>query len=73
VLTGPGVNNWDLAAYKRIKFKETHEVTFRAEFFNSFNHTQFGNPDGSIASVNFGRITTTREPRIVQLALRYLF
>jgi hypothetical protein len=73
VLFGPGINNWDLAAVKRIKFKETHEVTFRAEFFNSFNHTQFLNPDGSIASVNFGRVTTTREPRIVQMALRYTF
>jgi hypothetical protein len=73
VLHGPGVNNFDLAAYKRFRFLESHEVTFRAEFYNSFNHTQFLNPNGSIASVTFGRITTTREPRIIQMALRYVF
>ncbi|HSB17203.1 MAG TPA: TonB-dependent receptor [Bryobacteraceae bacterium] len=73
VLHGPGINNWDFAAFKRVRIREGHQVNFRAEFFNLFNHAQFEIPNGSIASVNFGRVTTTREPRIVQFALRYSF
>jgi len=45
----------------------------RAEFFNAFNHAQFGFPDTNIESPNFGRITSTASPRVVQRALRYLF
>jgi hypothetical protein len=73
VLHGPGINNWDFAAFKRVRIREGRQVNFRAEFFNFFNHAQFEIPNGSIASVNFGRITTTREPRLVQFALRYSF
>lgn len=73
VLSGPGLNNWDLAAFKRIKIHESHEVEFRAEAFNAFNHTQFSPPQGSIGSSTFGRITNTRDPRLMQLALRYQF
>jgi hypothetical protein len=34
---------------------------------------QFNNPTVDINSVNFGRITTARDPRVIQMALRYLF
>jgi hypothetical protein len=73
VFHGPGLNNWDFAVSKRFKIRESHQVQFRAEFFNLFNHTQFNNPNSSIASVNFGRITTTREPRLLQFSLKYDF
>jgi hypothetical protein len=73
VFHGPGVNNWDFAAFKRFKLAERHTLEFRSEFFNVFNHTQFGNPTGGISSVNFGRVLTAADPRLVQLTLRYLF
>jgi hypothetical protein len=73
VFHGPGLNNWDIAAFKRTKISESHLLEFRTEFFNTFNHTQFDNPTSSIASANFGRITSTRDPRIIQFSLRYMF
>jgi hypothetical protein len=48
-------------------------VQFRAEFFNVFNHAQFIEPTGNINSSSFGMVTKARDPRIGQLALKFLF
>ena len=72
-ILGPGVNNWDLSAFKRTRLTESHELQIRGEMFNAFNHTQFDIPNVNIGSPNFGRITTTRQPRVVQIGLRYSF
>jgi hypothetical protein len=58
---------------KRTKVTEEQEVEFRAEYFNLFNHAQFLNPNGSIGSPNFGLISATRDPRLIQFALKYKF
>ena len=58
---------------KRTKVTELQAIEFRGEFFNLLNHAQFNNPSGNIGSPNFGAITTTRDPRIIQFALKYLF
>ena len=73
VFHGPGRNNWDLAVFKRTRISESHALEFRVEFFNLLNHSQFVNPDGNIASPNFGRIQDTQDPRLIQLSLRYSF
>ncbi len=73
VFHGPGLNNWDFAAFKRFRVRERHQMQFRAELFNLVNHAQFDNPNGSIGSVNFGRVTSTKDPRLVQFSLRYFF
>jgi len=73
VFHGPGINNFDLNIAKGFRFAEAHQVMFRAEFFNLFNHTQFGSPGVDIASVNFGRVLSTRAPRIIQFSLKYSF
>jgi hypothetical protein len=70
---GPGLNNWDWSLFKSFKVTETHKLEFRAEMFNLWNHTQFGMPNFSIGSTSFGRITAARDPRLTQLALRYMF
>jgi hypothetical protein len=85
LLDGPGQHNWDIAVTKTFLFhwpKEGANLQFRAEFFNAFNHTQFGNPNlgFSIDPVTmkpvstFGQITTTSvAPRIIQFALKLHF
>jgi hypothetical protein len=73
VFHGPGINNWDFSILKRTKVTELQEIEFRAEYFNLFNHTQFLNPSGNVGSANFGRVTTTRDPRLIQFALKYKF
>src|SRR5262249_13193734 len=43
---GPGINNWDAGLQKVTRIRESMSVQFRAEFFNTFEHAQFGNPTG---------------------------
>ncbi len=75
VLLGPGVSNFDLSLFKEFGVREGHKVQFRAEFFNSFNTPQFGQPNANIDSPNqVARITqTTADARQIQFALKYLF
>ncbi|MFB3776642.1 MAG: carboxypeptidase regulatory-like domain-containing protein [Bryobacteraceae bacterium] len=73
VFHGPGLNNWELGVFKKFRITERHTVQFRAEFFNAFNHTQFNLPNTNVGSANFGRITGSRDPRLIQLALKYMF
>jgi hypothetical protein len=73
VFHGPGDMIFDFTMMKRTRIGENKIVEFRSEFFNIFNHANFGNPNGSIGSANFGRITTTRDPRLIQFALKFVF
>jgi hypothetical protein len=43
-LRGPGYRNFDLALVKTTKVNERMKLQFRAEFFNAFNHPNFGSP-----------------------------
>jgi hypothetical protein len=70
---GPGIFNTDFALMKSTGVTESTAVEFRAEFFNIFNHTQFGNPSGNFSSSNFGVVTSARDPRIGQLSLKFVF
>ena len=73
VFHGPGDMIFDFTMMKRTKIGENKILEFRSEFFNIFNHANFGNPNGSIGSANFGRVTTTRDPRLIQFALKFSF
>lgn len=73
-VTGPGINNWDLSLFKNIPLNEQMKVQFRAEFFNAFNRAEFGFPGSSINTAQFGRISgTTRDPRDIQMSLKFLW
>ena len=53
---------------------ENRRFEFRAEFYNLFNHSQFNNPDGNTTDgSDFGRIVRAKEPRQIQLALKFYF
>ena len=55
--------------------KGKHSVQFRAEAYNLANHPQFANPGNAEQTpATFGIINaTTTAPRIMQLALKYMF
>ena len=82
-LSGPSFVNTDFSAIKHflLPWREGMRVDFRAEVFNLFNHPQFGTPGSSICAAcplvgaaGFGSINTTvNNPRLVQLALKFLF
>jgi len=77
-LRGPGQNNSDIAIVKSTRvggLSENASLDFRTEFFNAFNHAQFGNP-GNLVGItgSFGVInSTTVAPRLIQFALKYVF
>jgi hypothetical protein len=72
--SGPGIYNFDMALLKDTRITESMQVQFRAEAFNIFNHAQFMNPSGNIDNTGvFGFVTSARDPRIMQLALKFLF
>jgi len=72
-VVAPGRNNWNMALFKAFQVKENARFEFRAETFNTFNHTQFGGPNASVTSGSFGQITSTFNPRTFQLGAKFLF
>jgi len=80
-LRGPGRNNWNLALFKEFVISEDRgsRIEFRAESFNTWNHTQFGGPgqNGGIStnlgSTNFGAVTSAWDPRVFQLGLKVMY
>ena len=81
-LKGPGVFQWDMALTRTFPIREKQTLQFRAEAFNLPNHF---NPSVPVATTNsgaFGQIQsdisgtnglTAGDPRIIQLALKYVF
>jgi hypothetical protein len=70
---GPGINNWDMALLKDTHLTESVNLQFRAELFNTFNHTQFDTPGGIFGSSGFGQVTSTQPARVGQLSLKLNF
>jgi len=72
-IQGPGYSNWDFAALKDITLTERDRLQFRAELFNFLNHTNLRLPESDIQSPNIGAIQQDVSPRVIQLALKFLF
>jgi len=68
---GPGIASVDFGLHKNFAVTERAKVQFRFEVFNAFNRVNLNQPDGSLSSVNFLRITSAQDPRILQFALRF--
>ena len=80
VVIGPRFNNTDCSISKTTKLSESLRIQMRAEFFDVFNHANFGPPGNVVGSPSFGRITNTRFPtgesgssRQIQFAMRLMF
>ena len=75
---GPSRTNLDTSLFKDfsgIKWwnQEGATLQFRAETFNTLNHTQFNNISTTYGSSNFGAITSAYDPRVIQLGLKFMF
>ena len=87
LIHGPSATNLDLGLAKIFPIVPSKNVnlTFRADFFNIFNHPNFANPGGSVPDIvdnasPFGQITATISPagqvsdiRVGQFSLRLEF
>ena len=80
-LRSDGVNNIDLALFKRVLLSQRDRMSmeFRVEIFNLLNRVQFAPPDTTCCesnNPNFGVVTNTApgtNPRLVQIAARVSF
>jgi carboxypeptidase family protein len=70
---GPAYKNVDIAVSRRIPLHQGTAFELRVETFNLLNTPPFGNPNGTLGSPSFGQITTAGDPRIIQLAIKYVF
>ena len=78
LLIGPGLATYDMSIVRAFripagKHSESWALHFRAEFFNLFNRANFNNPQTSVTSSTFGRVTTAGDPRIVQFGLKFVY
>jgi hypothetical protein len=70
----PGVEIFNLAVNRKFTVTERIALNFRTEFFNAFNHPNFGIPiNNKDFGPAFGRIAVTGDPRLVQLSLKLAF
>jgi hypothetical protein len=71
---GPARTNVNLTIAKITPlWGERLRSELRADFFNALNHTQFDNPNVIVTSPLFGQVSSTGDPRIIQLAFRLTF
>ena len=80
-IRGTGRDNWNLSLFKNFNFNDqgTH-LEFRAESFNTWNHTQFHNVSADVSfdptglvNNNFGAVTSAYDPRTFQVALKFYY
>ncbi|HTV83616.1 MAG TPA: carboxypeptidase-like regulatory domain-containing protein [Acidobacteriaceae bacterium] len=74
-VVGPDFVNSDFSVIKQFPLpRREMDLNFRAEFFNLFNHPQFGMPTNDINEEGFGSVSSTvNNPRLIQLALKLAF
>ena len=80
-MKGPGRDNWNLSLYKDFHFNERAGFQFRAESFNTWNHTQFTGVNTSVLTgsaanpynSSAGQINATADPRVFQFGGKLYF
>jgi hypothetical protein len=81
---GPGYQVWDMSVLKPFPIRDQMRFEFRADFFNIWNHTNFlTGPVGAagqfepvsveLGTSQMGFPQAARDPRLIQLALKFLF
>jgi hypothetical protein len=79
-IQGPGAITINMGLSRTFNIRENQTLQFRAEAFNLPNHlnptadtTANTPPFTTLTSPTFGRLTSAGDPRIMQLALKYVF
>jgi hypothetical protein len=81
---GPGSVRIDIGLVRIFRLREKQSVEFRAEAFNVANHVnacssisgQQGSPtcmSTNLTDATFGRVLAAGDPRIMQMALKFVF
>ena len=72
-VVSPGRNNWNMSLFKAFQFTERARFEFRAETYNTFNHTQFNGLSTGVTNTDFGQLNGAFAPRIFQLGAKLMF
>lgn len=73
LIYGLGDVNTDFALMRYVNLGSGLRVQLRGEFFNAFNQVNFNNPNTTVSSTTFGRITGAGPGRVVQLAAKLIW
>jgi len=69
----PGLANVDVNLKKAFALREGMNLEYRAEFFNFFNRTNFGQPGSVLGTPAFGIISSHGPARVSQMSLKLVF
>ncbi|MEO7143771.1 MAG: hypothetical protein ABI165_09755, partial [Bryobacteraceae bacterium] len=72
-LIGPALFDVDLGILRNFSVAERMRIQFRAEAFNSLNHTNFDTPGRYLGTTAFGIVTSAEPARVLQLGLKFIF
>ena len=70
---GPAYRDVDVALMRRIPVGGGRNIELRGEIFNLFNTPNLNQPNAVAGAANFGSIISALDPRVAQLALKFLF
>jgi hypothetical protein len=74
IIDGPGLKNVDMTIARSFRIAERKTLQFRGEATNALNLVNLSNPGTNANSAStFGKITTARPMRQVQLGLKFVF
>ena len=72
-IVGPTSWQLDMAVSRNFQVTEGQSLEFRGEAFNLTNSLRAGNPQMNFRNSRFGQITSSRDARIMQFVLKYVF
>jgi hypothetical protein len=72
-ILGPGSITINMGLTRKFQIRESKSIEFRAEAFNMPNHVNPGPPILVLSNATFGKIQSAADPRIMQLALKFVF
>jgi hypothetical protein len=64
---------WNLDLFKNVVVTQGTHLQFRVEAFNIWNHTNWTTINTGIINGIFGEVTAARDPRQMQLGVKYIF
>jgi hypothetical protein len=73
MIEGPERYMWDVSLRKNFSLTGRVRLGTRVDVFNVFNRLNYSNPNTTVTSGSYGRISDTRPPRQMQLSVRLEF
>jgi hypothetical protein len=73
IVVGPRTTSFSTSLYKTFTMGEHASFQFRAESFNTFNHTMFSAMQNNANNSNFGQVSQAVDPRTFELGGKIVF